>query len=196
MSQVPVSLEAVGILAGLSPPYSMSQLGGKIVYDSGANQSTVPSVNISLGFFSNKQFTYPVNAIIFRDDVDFSSYPSILPNYVTLTPDGKSITLLAYGSTVYIKSSGGNNSTPYYFNIYMTAFGINSYCAVGNYSSSTITSSNPLKISLYFRNGVPFFVSGGVTYLTHPQIACNQPRSVIATITSSALYSTVVNYVY
>jgi hypothetical protein len=195
----------------------MSQLGGKIVYDSGANQSTVPSVNISLGFFSNKTFTSPVNPVIFSNFTYNDGSPLVTAivtptgtSFVTpagitvrtISSDSKIITHGGYIGRFYVDFSGGNTS-PFYFNISMSVLDSNSYFAIGTYTSpSTAPFGDPVNISLYLRNGIPSMIISGVSYPTLTKIEFFKPFSytssisVIATISSSALYSTVVNYVY
>jgi len=172
-----INLQEVGILAGLTAPYSMSQLSGKFLYDSIGNKTTIPSVSISLNLFLNKTFTSPENPLIFT-----SFY------YGTIYSNGKAVVARVTGrffsSQVYM--SEGNN-LPVYINIDITGAAQDAQVAIGsNGKNLYIIGTTNVKKSVYLQNGLIGFYAVSYSYLTDFNV----------TITNSAQYSDVVNFVY
>jgi hypothetical protein len=171
-----INLQAVGILAGLTAPYSMSQLSGRFIYDSIGNRTTVPSVNISLNLFLNKTFTSPENPLKF-----FSFF------YGTISSNGKVATFT--GGTLFGSMyMGDGNNIPVYINIAMTGFRQNAQVEIGSNGKNTyIIGVTTLNRSVYLQNG-DTSISNSISYF--------YPTTLTVSITNSAQYSDVVNFVY
>jgi hypothetical protein len=172
----PLSLNAIGAAAGLSAPRSMLALRGKTIYDSAGTATVIPTTGtVSLFSFENKTFTSPVQTVIFKSGG-------------TISEAGKNVSL---GSTIAFEEirMGDGNNLPFYVNISVISDNSFSYYYDDKNLGGRIilgVTSTPKTTSHYFSKGL----SGDIKWYFYNIISCQ------ATITNTATYTNIQNYIY